>query len=294
MVIIPYYPIRDEALKQIIRLKLGKIKRRLMENHKIEMTYDDGADRCGGQPLHRSGKRRPQRRQHSDQHAAARRLASAAHADGRGDRITKLQVGVGADGSFVCSWGGQLKGEAKIIYSSGGGGGAGTRTKNPPPKPELLLRLRRRGGGIHYISRGGRKSARGGGERGAPGEIYQQPYNSLYTPETEKVPEHGEHSTCPGADFPGSDAAVGAPCVWRAGRAEDAAVLKAGSGAGGGLARQPESRIVFRCAAPGYRKIVILWVMSAKKEETRARRLAHLIERSASGTRIDLLNPNRR
>lgn len=41
MVIIPYYPVRDEALKQIIRLKLGKIQRRLQENHKIKLTYDD-------------------------------------------------------------------------------------------------------------------------------------------------------------------------------------------------------------------------------------------------------------
>jgi type VI secretion system protein VasG len=41
MVIIPYYPVRDEALKQIIRLKLGKIQRRLNENHKIKLTYDD-------------------------------------------------------------------------------------------------------------------------------------------------------------------------------------------------------------------------------------------------------------
>ena len=29
MVIIPYFPVRDEALKTIIRLKLGKIQRRL-------------------------------------------------------------------------------------------------------------------------------------------------------------------------------------------------------------------------------------------------------------------------
>ncbi len=50
----------------------------------------------------------------------------------------------------------------------------------------------------------------------------------------------------------------------------------------------------FEAQPPGYRKTVILWVMSAKREETRARRLAHLIERSASGARIDLLNPNRR
>jgi uncharacterized protein YdeI (YjbR/CyaY-like superfamily) len=50
----------------------------------------------------------------------------------------------------------------------------------------------------------------------------------------------------------------------------------------------------FDAQPPGYRKVVTLWVMSAKREETRARRLAHLIERSASGTRIDLLNPNRK
>lgn len=45
---------------------------------------------------------------------------------------------------------------------------------------------------------------------------------------------------------------------------------------------------------PGYRRIVTFWVMSAKKEETRARRLAHLIERSASGSRIDLLKPGQK
>ena len=50
----------------------------------------------------------------------------------------------------------------------------------------------------------------------------------------------------------------------------------------------------FDAQPPGYRKKVSFWVMSAKKEETRARRLAHFIERSASGTRIDQLNPNRK
>src|SRR4029077_11385252 len=33
LVIIPYFPIRDEALKKIITLKLAKIQRRLFENH---------------------------------------------------------------------------------------------------------------------------------------------------------------------------------------------------------------------------------------------------------------------
>jgi type VI secretion system protein VasG len=40
MVIIPYLPIRDENLKTIIKLKLGKIQRRIQENHKIELSYD--------------------------------------------------------------------------------------------------------------------------------------------------------------------------------------------------------------------------------------------------------------
>jgi len=41
MVIIPYYPIRDEALKLIIKLKLRKIQKRMQETHRISLTYDD-------------------------------------------------------------------------------------------------------------------------------------------------------------------------------------------------------------------------------------------------------------
>jgi type VI secretion system protein VasG len=41
LVIVPYYPIRDEAMKLIIRLKLGKIQRRLQESHKSELVFDD-------------------------------------------------------------------------------------------------------------------------------------------------------------------------------------------------------------------------------------------------------------
>jgi len=51
MVIIPYFPIRDEAMKQIVRLKIGKIQKRLQETHKIALTHDDAvidevAKRC--------------------------------------------------------------------------------------------------------------------------------------------------------------------------------------------------------------------------------------------------------
>ncbi len=40
MVVIPFYPIRDESLKLIVELKLGRIQRRIQENHKIQLTYD--------------------------------------------------------------------------------------------------------------------------------------------------------------------------------------------------------------------------------------------------------------
>jgi type VI secretion system protein VasG len=40
LVTVPYFPLRDEAMKQIVTLKLKKIQRRILENHKIELTYD--------------------------------------------------------------------------------------------------------------------------------------------------------------------------------------------------------------------------------------------------------------
>jgi type VI secretion system protein VasG len=51
LVVIPYYPIRDEALRKIIELKLAKIQRRILENHKVKLTYDEAflqeiANRC--------------------------------------------------------------------------------------------------------------------------------------------------------------------------------------------------------------------------------------------------------
>ena len=42
----------------------------------------------------------------------------------------------------------------------------------------------------------------------------------------------------------------------------------------------------FMAQPPGYRKVVIWWVVSAKKEETRLKRLDTLIEASARGTRL--------
>ncbi|HZH33463.1 MAG TPA: type VI secretion system ATPase TssH, partial [Pyrinomonadaceae bacterium] len=51
MVVVPYYPISDSVLREIIRLQLGKIERRIFENHKAQFSYDDNvtdeiAKRC--------------------------------------------------------------------------------------------------------------------------------------------------------------------------------------------------------------------------------------------------------
>lgn len=42
LVVAPYYPISKEMLKQIIEMNLGRVQKRVMENHKIPLTYDPG------------------------------------------------------------------------------------------------------------------------------------------------------------------------------------------------------------------------------------------------------------
>jgi type VI secretion system protein VasG len=51
MIMVPYYPIKDDVMKQIIRLQLGRIAQRMRENHKAVFTYSDDlvtniAERC--------------------------------------------------------------------------------------------------------------------------------------------------------------------------------------------------------------------------------------------------------
>jgi type VI secretion system protein VasG len=51
IVTIPYYPLSDEVLANIIRLQLGRIEKRVKATHKIPFTFDDAvvtliAERC--------------------------------------------------------------------------------------------------------------------------------------------------------------------------------------------------------------------------------------------------------
>jgi type VI secretion system protein VasG len=43
LVVIPYYPLTDEMLASIVRLQLERIRKRVMENHKIPFEYDEHA-----------------------------------------------------------------------------------------------------------------------------------------------------------------------------------------------------------------------------------------------------------
>ena len=51
MTVVPYYPLADDVMRQIIRLQLGRIADRLQENHRAEFVYDEAlisavASRC--------------------------------------------------------------------------------------------------------------------------------------------------------------------------------------------------------------------------------------------------------
>jgi type VI secretion system protein VasG len=43
LVVIPYFPLSDEMLANIVRLQLERIRKRVLENHRIPFDYDEGA-----------------------------------------------------------------------------------------------------------------------------------------------------------------------------------------------------------------------------------------------------------
>jgi type VI secretion system protein VasG len=104
MLIIPYFPIRDEALRKIVTLKLNKIKKRLKENHKVDLQVDDVlvgeiAKRCTEVE---SGARNVDNiLSHTLLPEISRELL-ARIAEGR--ELSSISVGIGSDGKFMYSW----------------------------------------------------------------------------------------------------------------------------------------------------------------------------------------------
>jgi type VI secretion system protein VasG len=101
LVISPYFPIRDEALKQIIVLKLGKIQRRMKETHKLNLTWDPAlveevARRCTEVE---SGARNVDNILTNTLLPDISRQLLSAFAEGT--RMSSIHVGIGDNGAFT-------------------------------------------------------------------------------------------------------------------------------------------------------------------------------------------------
>jgi len=101
MVIIPYFPVRDEALKQIILLKLAKVQRRLFDTHRVELAWSDQlvqevATRCTEVE---SGAR------NVDNILTNTLLPEVSHrllvSFAEGSKPARIDVSIGEDGAFV-------------------------------------------------------------------------------------------------------------------------------------------------------------------------------------------------
>ena len=101
MVLIPYYPIRDNSLRLIVELKLKKIQKRMEENHKIRLTYDPVlistvASRCTEVE---SGARNVDNILTNTLLPDISRQLLGRMAEG--EKVSSIHVGIGADGGFV-------------------------------------------------------------------------------------------------------------------------------------------------------------------------------------------------
>jgi len=104
MMVVPYFPVRDEALKQIIRLKLGKIQKRILENHKILMSYDEQvldevAKRCTEVE---SGARNVDNILSNTMLPEMSRAVLSRMAEEQ--PMDKVQIGVSSEGRFMYAW----------------------------------------------------------------------------------------------------------------------------------------------------------------------------------------------
>ena len=103
LVVIPYYPVRDDALKKIIILKLAKIQKRIHENHKIQLVCDGAlideiARRCTEVE---SGARNVDNiLTNTLLPEISRQLLSRI---AEGEKLESIGVDIGADGNFVYS-----------------------------------------------------------------------------------------------------------------------------------------------------------------------------------------------
>jgi type VI secretion system protein VasG len=100
-VVVPYYPVRDEALRRIIDLKVGKIQRRIRDTHEVDLHIEDEAlqevaARCTEVE---SGARNIDNILTNTMLPEVSRLLLTAMAEE--SRPERIAVGLGEDGSFI-------------------------------------------------------------------------------------------------------------------------------------------------------------------------------------------------
>jgi len=103
LVVIPFFPIRTDSMKQIINLKLGRIQRRIYDNHKIDLTYsealvDEVAKRCTEVE---SGARNVDNILTNTLLPEISRQILGRMAEG--EQMERIQIGVGSGGEFAYS-----------------------------------------------------------------------------------------------------------------------------------------------------------------------------------------------
>ena len=116
MLVVPYFPVRDEALKKIVRLKVKKIQRRLMESHRITMALDEAvieevAKRCTEVE---SGARNVDNILTNTMLPEVSRQILSRMAE---EMLTEqVRVGVGEDGRFTYAW----EGASEVVNAAQG------------------------------------------------------------------------------------------------------------------------------------------------------------------------------
>lgn len=104
MLIVPYLPVRDEALRRIVILKLDKIKRRIQENHKIEFEHGEElvaevARRCTEVE---SGARNIDNILSNTLLPEISRELLGRMAEGK--ELSRVNITIGSEGKFTYSW----------------------------------------------------------------------------------------------------------------------------------------------------------------------------------------------
>ncbi len=102
--VVPYYPLSDEMLTEIVRLKVDRVEKRLMQNHRIQLKYDDDLvnlvrQRCTEVE---SGARNIDHLLGNTLLPEISRNILASMA--AGETLTSVSVGVSAEGEFTYRW----------------------------------------------------------------------------------------------------------------------------------------------------------------------------------------------